>query len=77
MNSEQRKATVFDVVNPKDYHKFLARTWIHISKDNLIRKDDEEAFVEIANMAYAYVIRNQSLPDYSEVLGWIPQIMEE
>lgn len=71
----QQRVNVFDFVSVKDYHDTLFHTWIRLSKDGAVAKDDEGTFTEIGARFVGFIRRNHRLPDYGEVLGWVPEIM--
>lgn len=72
---QSKKVYVFDVVPVRVYHAALIKTWLHLSKDGLVARDDEETFTEIGGRFVAHIVRTKEIPDYQDVVGWIPDIM--
>jgi hypothetical protein len=70
-----QKVNVFDFVPVREYHDYLLHTWIRLSKDGSVSRDDEETFAEVGCHLVAFIRRTHRLPDYGEVINWIPEIM--
>jgi hypothetical protein len=71
------KVNVFDFISVREYHSKLINTWIHLSKDGMVARDDEETFADIGGRCIAHLARLHEFPDYQVVVGWIPEIMGE
>lgn len=76
MNETAKRTYVFDVVSVLTYHNELFRTWLHLVKDGLVSKNDETTFSEIGSRFVAFISRTKQMPDYRDVVGWIPDIFQ-
>jgi len=65
------KKNPFDLVRVSDYHESLLSTWLRLSKDGLVKKDDVEGFAYLGAFYTDFVIKNETLPEYDKVLEWV------
>jgi len=46
-------------------------TWLRLSKDGLVKKDDVEGFSYLGAFYTDFVMKNEVLPGYDKVLDWV------
>ena len=74
MENKVQKAEFFSLISPQAYHENLINIWLHLSRDGLVSRDDEEIFTDIGMRCVAHIHRTHCFPSYSEVVGWIPEL---
>ncbi len=65
------KKNLFELVRVSDYHESLMSTWLRLSKDGLVKKDDVEGFSYLGAFYTDFVMKNEVLPGYDKVLDWV------
>jgi hypothetical protein len=70
------KRSIFDVVTVGDYHADLIHTWFRLVKDGMVKKDNENYFVDVGKFYVSFIMRNSRLPDYGDVMSWISNVVQ-
>jgi hypothetical protein len=77
MAQTAQRVNLFDIIPVSEYHSELIHNWFHLVKDGMVGKNDESMFTEVGKRFVSFIFKNHRIPDYGEILGWIPEMMGE